>query len=83
MISKGHVVITTELMHKLLELPEGVLISGINYESNRDLVRINLHSHEPVEGITWETHEGSETRRSDLARKLYELVKEGKSNVNF
>lgn len=77
MISKGHVVITSELLHKLLELPEGVLLSGINYESNRDLIRINFHSHKPVEGLTWETEEGQESRRTDLPNRLHEIAREG------
>lgn len=80
MISKGHVVLTAELLHKILELPEGVLISGMHYESDRDLVRINFHSHKPVAGLTWETEEGSESRRAGLPQKVYDLIEEANKN---
>lgn len=63
---------TAELLQKLLDLPEEVLISGMSYESNRDLIRINFHSNEPVEGLTWETEEGMESRRTELPQKLRE-----------
>ncbi|MGM2632399.1 hypothetical protein [Bacillus cereus group sp. Bce040] len=59
MLAKGKLCFTQEMLQKVLELPENIIITDADFESNRDIVSFYVRSLEPIKGLTYKTDEGA------------------------
>jgi hypothetical protein len=59
--ARGKLQVTEELIRKVLQLPEGVVISDAEFNSNRDIITLHLRSDEAIENYTMELPEGHES----------------------
>lgn len=71
-LARGKLRVTEQLLHELLQLPEGIVITDSKYDSDRDVISFYLRSAEPIEGLTYELGEGLSVPESQHAVYLKE-----------
>lgn len=58
MLARGKLRVTQDLLREALQLPENVVITDTDFESDRDIISLYMRSAEPIEGLTYELSEG-------------------------
>lgn len=59
---RGTTKLTYELLHQILQLPDGVRIRAIGQNPDRDVAKIVFESKEEIKGVTFPTSPGSHPR---------------------